>query len=62
MNDTRLEIEKRMALANATVNSPNEINSWQSNFLANQGGILYVENGALKYRGSSGTITTLAVS
>jgi hypothetical protein len=24
------------------------------------GGILYVENGALKYRGSSGTITTIA--
>jgi hypothetical protein len=24
------------------------------------GGILYVENGALKYRGSSGTVTTIA--
>jgi hypothetical protein len=24
------------------------------------GGILYVESGALKYRGSSGTVTTLA--
>ncbi len=24
------------------------------------GGIIYVENGALKYRGSSGTITTIA--
>src|SRR5262249_15281271 len=25
-----------------------------------QGGILYVENGALKYRGSNGTVTTIA--
>jgi hypothetical protein len=25
------------------------------------GGTLYVESGALKYRGSSGTVTTLAV-
>jgi len=24
------------------------------------GGILYVEGGALKYRGSSGTVTTIA--
>jgi hypothetical protein len=24
------------------------------------GGVLYVESGALKYRGSSGTVTTLA--
>lgn len=27
-----------------------------------QGGILYVENGTLKYRGSSGTTTTIAVA
>jgi hypothetical protein len=26
------------------------------------GGILYVENGALKYRGSSGTVTTIAAA
>jgi len=26
------------------------------------GGILYVESGALKYRGSSGTVTTIAVA
>jgi hypothetical protein len=26
------------------------------------GGVLYVESGALKYRGSSGTVTTLAVA
>ena len=27
---------------------------------ATSGGILYVDNGALKYRGSSGTVTTIA--
>lgn len=43
---------KTLHLANATVPTANPTG----------GGVLYVEAGALKYRGSSGTITTIAVA
>lgn len=42
--------QKTIHLANATAPSGNP----------SGGGVLYVENGALKYRGSSGTVTTIA--
>jgi len=41
---------KTIHLANATVPTGNP----------SGGGVIYVENGALKYRGSSGTVTTIA--
>ena len=41
---------KTLHLANATVPTANP----------SGGGVLYVEGGALKYRGSSGTVTTIA--
>lgn len=43
---------KVIGIANATAPSSNP----------SGGGILYVESGALKYRGSSGTVTTIAVA
>lgn len=42
--------QKTLHLANATAPTGNP----------SGGGVLYVENGALKYRGSSGTVTTIA--
>jgi hypothetical protein len=42
--------EKVLFIANGTAPSSNPAG----------GGLLYVENGALKYRGSSGTLTTIA--
>lgn len=42
--------QKTIHLANATAPTGNP----------SGGGVLYVENGALKYRGSSGTVTTIA--
>lgn len=49
----------------STITRPNTTSPLTSTFGASncsQGGILYVENGNLKYHGSSGTITTIAVA
>jgi hypothetical protein len=50
MTSTATSSAKTIHLANATVPTANPTG----------GGVLYVEGGALKYRGSSGTITTIA--
>jgi hypothetical protein len=50
MTATATSSAKTLHLANATVPTANPTG----------GGVLYVEAGALKYRGSSGTITTIA--
>jgi len=50
MTTTATSSAKTLHLANATVPTANPTG----------GGVLYVEAGALKYRGSSGTITTIA--
>ena len=62
-----LGVQRNVGLA---TNNPNFGSGQQVVFIGNSGsvptldptggGILYVENGALKYRGSSGTVTTIA--
>lgn len=54
------ELDKNNAIydKNGNIKLPNSGAIPASN--PNSGGYLYVENGALKYRGSSGTVTTIA--
>jgi hypothetical protein len=50
MSTAATSSSKTLHLGNATAPSANP----------SGGGVLYVEGGALKYRGSSGTVTTIA--
>jgi len=50
MSSAATSAQKTLHLANATAPTGNP----------SGGGVLYVENGALKYRGPSGTVTTIA--
>jgi len=43
-----------------TVDAQGRITSASNVTISGGGGILYVQGGALKYRGSSGTVTTIA--
>lgn len=68
---TTLKVSEPVASTNATFTNMAAINSNGKIYIANVtapsnnptgGGLLYVESGALKYRGSSGTVTTIAAA
>lgn len=69
MNDKQADTDDQIVLRNAHLNKPaptfpaiifpTAAPSLTINF-SSHGGQLYVENGTLKFMGSSGTITTLA--